>query len=232
MRVRAARVCSVVLLTPPRSSQVIMACGSRAGETKIGPFLVGPKIHRKNNSLVKCISEFYGRKPGCENILTLKVLTVRRHGGSGGTAQDNEDVRSGRLLLHNEYNILGLLSDVPGVVHHHGLFRETSKLLEGGECERVTLALDCCYSLPFGRTGSTGNYINLQQYVIREKRLHERNAAILLYKIAKTVDVLHKVCSVCVCVCVCVGCVCVGCVCVCVGVWVCGVVWCLTCTAW
>ena len=186
-------------------AQVIMACSSRAVEAKIGPFLVGPKIHRKNNSLVKCISEFFGRKPGCETILTLKVLTIRRHGGSGGTAQDSEDVRSGRLLLHNEYNILGLLSDVPGVVHHHGLFRETFKLPEGGECERVTLALDCCYPMPFGRIGNQSSYINLQQYVIREKRLHERNAAILLYKIAKTVDTLHKVCTpVCVCVCVCV----------------------------
>lgn len=171
-----------------------MSCSSGAVEPKLGPFIVGPKIHRKNNSLVKCISEFFGRKPGSENILALKVLTVRRHGGSGGTAQDSEDVRSGRLLLHNEYNILGLLSDVPGVVHHHGLFRETSKLPEGGECERVILALDCCYPMPFGRSGTQqqSSYVNLQQYVIREKRLHERNAAILLYKIAKTVDMLHK----------------------------------------
>ena len=49
---------------------------------------------------------------------------------------DSEEDNQGKVLLHNEYSMLTILQDTPGVIQHHGLFRESS---------RIILVLSCLY---------------------------------------------------------------------------------------
>ena len=50
----------------------------------------------------------------------------------GDSIEDNQ----GKVLLHNEHSILSILQDTPGVVRHHGLFKES---------QRIILVLSCVY---------------------------------------------------------------------------------------
>lgn len=58
--------------------------------------------------------------------------------------------------------------------------------------QRLCLALDCLTAHDF--SPRTADLINLQHYVIREKKLSEREAAIILFNTVKVVESLHKVC--------------------------------------
>ena len=150
-----------------------MACAPV--EHKVGPFLLGPRVNKKNNSLVKCVTEHFGATPDSTNLLTLKILTVTR----GAGAEESEDLRNGRLLLHNEYNILSLLQDIPGVAHHYGIHR-----IVNSNVERLVLAVDCCYPIPFVQSITQAQFVYLQQYVIQEKRLSEKKAVSLFYDLS------------------------------------------------
>lgn len=56
---------------------------------------------------------------------------------------------------------------------------------------RIVLAVDCLASHDFEE--KSNSYINLQQYVIREKNLSEMKTLLVFYEIIKIVENLHKV---------------------------------------
>lgn len=57
--------------------------------------------------------------------------------------------------------------------------------------KRLCLVLDCLIAHEFDPQSAA--YINLQQYVIREKKLRERQALVIFYNIVLAVERLHKV---------------------------------------
>lgn len=57
--------------------------------------------------------------------------------------------------------------------------------------KRLCLVLDCLIAHEFDPQSAA--YINLQQYVIREKKLREREALVIFYNIVSAVERLHKV---------------------------------------
>lgn len=57
--------------------------------------------------------------------------------------------------------------------------------------KRLCIVLDCLISHEFDPDSVC--YISLQQYVIKEKRLKEREALIIFYNIVTVVNDLHKV---------------------------------------
>lgn len=56
---------------------------------------------------------------------------------------------------------------------------------------RIVLAVDCL--APHDFDDKSNAYINLQQYVIREKNLSEMKTLLVFYEIIKIVENLHKV---------------------------------------
>lgn len=57
--------------------------------------------------------------------------------------------------------------------------------------KRICLVLDCLCAHDF--SDKTADLINLQHYVIKEKRLSEREAIIIFYDVVRVVEALHKV---------------------------------------
>jgi len=57
---------------------------------------------------------------------------------------------------------------------------------------RLVLALDCVVANEF--TNKMSDLMNLQHYVIREKRLSEKEAVIIFLDIVHIIDCLHRVC--------------------------------------
>nr|XP_033811282.1 serine/threonine-protein kinase 40 isoform X4 [Geotrypetes seraphini] len=103
------------------------------------------------------------------------------------------------MLLHTEYSLLSLLHNQDGVVHHHGLFQDrTCEIIEDVETnklvrkmkKRICLVLDCLCAHDF--SDKTADLINLQHYVIKEKRLGERETVVIFYDVVRVVEALHK----------------------------------------
>ncbi|XP_032157782.1 serine/threonine-protein kinase 40 isoform X3 [Mustela erminea] len=103
------------------------------------------------------------------------------------------------MLLHTEYSLLSLLHTQDGVVHHHGLFQDrTCEVVEDTESSRVVkkmrkricLVLDCLCAHDF--SDKTADLINLQHYVIKEKRLSERETVVIFYDVVRVVEALHQ----------------------------------------
>ena len=128
---------------------------------------------------MKNISEYIAKHEGTNEFVMLKVLTLT--GGDG----EHED-RQGRMLLYNERSILSLLQNQPGVVHQHGFY-----------CERnhAILVLDCMVGHEYDKERCYKHLENLQHYVIREKRLAEKEALEIFSSALATVDALHQVSS-------------------------------------
>lgn len=57
--------------------------------------------------------------------------------------------------------------------------------------KRICLVLDCLCAHDF--SDKTADLINLQHYVIKEKRLSEREAIVIFYDVVRVVEALHKV---------------------------------------
>lgn len=57
--------------------------------------------------------------------------------------------------------------------------------------KRLCLVLDCLCAHDF--SDKTADLINLQHYVIKEKRLSEREAIVIFYDVVRVVEALHKV---------------------------------------
>ncbi|MEE6484056.1 hypothetical protein FKM82_013741 [Ascaphus truei] len=103
------------------------------------------------------------------------------------------------MLLHTEYSLLSLLHNQDGVVHHHGLFQDrTCEIVEDLDAnklvrkirKRICLVLDCLCAHDF--SDKTADLINLQHYVIKEKRLGERETVVIFYDVVRVVEALHK----------------------------------------
>lgn len=169
---------------------------------RAGPYLLGSRL---GNSPVRSIVQCLAKKEGTDDFYSIKILTL------GEVGHETQDDKQGKMLLHTEYSLLSLLHDEEGVVHHHGLFKDeyyeemaqesdpqsekegaTSAPKRTGKVRhRLCLVLDCLCAHDFGT--ETSDLINLQHYVIREKRLNEREALIIFHDIVRVVECLHKV---------------------------------------
>ena len=161
------------------------------GPRRAGPYLLGPRINTVSTSPVRSIVQCLAKRDGTDCFYAIKMLQF--------DGQPQAD-RQGRMLLHTEYSLLSLLADQRGVAHHHGLFPDTyegPELNEEGvmvarrEKRRLCLVLDCTIAHDF--SPATRNLINLQHYVIREKKLPEMESLIIFRDIAKTVRDVHAV---------------------------------------
>lgn len=163
------------------------------GIKRAGPYLLGPRL---GSSPVKSIVQCLARKDGTDNFYTLKILTMENGG------QERTDDRQGKMLIHTEYSLLSLLKHQDGVVHHHGLFKDEAweeKEQEAGSAKpeytgrrrkRLCLVLDCL--IPHEFSDQNSDLINLQHYVIKEKKLSEKEAIVIFYDIVRVVECLHK----------------------------------------
>uniref|UniRef100_A0A131YX66 Serine/threonine-protein kinase 40 n=1 Tax=Rhipicephalus appendiculatus TaxID=34631 RepID=A0A131YX66_RHIAP len=160
------------------------------GVRKAGPYLLGPKL---GTSPVCSITQCLAKKEGTDDFYTIKVLIIR------SPEEETQEDRQGKMLLHTEYSLLSMLHNQDGVVHHHGIFkdrawemRETADGLvyTGRQQQRLCLVLDCLCRHDFGT--ATADLVNLQHYVIREKRLQEREALFIFQDIVRIVTALHK----------------------------------------
>lgn len=101
------------------------------------------------------------------------------------------------MLLHTEHSLLSLLRGQQGVIQHHGLYKDialeevdTSRgtVYSGRAVHRMALVLDCLTPHDF----SPSEHINLQHYVIRQKRLAEQEALLIFSHVVRVVAMLHK----------------------------------------
>ncbi|XP_076444615.1 serine/threonine-protein kinase 40-like [Babylonia areolata] len=165
----------------------------KRGLKRAGEYLLGPRI---GSSPVRSIVQVLARKEGTDEFYTLKILTLE------DPEKETQDDRQGKMLMHTEFSLLSLLRDQDGVVHHHGLFKdqaleeqEVPERLDrveitGRVVKRLCLVLDCL--LPHDFSTATSDFVNLQHYVIKEKKLTEREAVLIFYDIVRIVDNLHK----------------------------------------
>ncbi|GAB0199485.1 serine/threonine-protein kinase 40 [Grus japonensis] len=160
---------------------------------RAGPFILGPRL---GNSPVPSIVQCLARKDGTDDFYQLKILTLEERGDKGIETQEE---RQGKMLLHTEYSLLSLLHNQEGVVHHHGLFQDRAcEIIEDLEAnrmvrkmkKRICLVLDCLCAHDF--SDKTADLINLQHYVIKEKRLSERETVVIFYDVVRVVEALHK----------------------------------------
>ena len=165
-------------------------CGvKRCSLKRAGYFLLGPRL---GNSPVRSIVQCLAKRDGTDDFYCLKMLTIEEAG------RESQDDKQGKMLLHTEYSLLSLLHNQDGVVHHHGLFQDefTEEISDhSGKTERVRkrvcLILDCL--CPHEFSDSTADLINLQHYVIREKKLNEKEAILIFSDIVRVVESLHSV---------------------------------------
>uniref|UniRef100_H3B8G9 Serine/threonine-protein kinase 40 n=1 Tax=Latimeria chalumnae TaxID=7897 RepID=H3B8G9_LATCH len=166
---------------------------------RAGPFVLGPRL---GNSPVPSIVQCLARKDGTDDFYQLKkkkkkkILTLEERGDRG---METQEERQGKMLLHTEFSLLSLLHNQDGVVHHHGLFQdrayediedlEANRLVRKMK-KRICLVLDCLCAHDF--SDKTADLINLQHYVIKEKRLSERETIIIFYDVVRVVEALHK----------------------------------------
>lgn len=155
-----------------------------------GIYLLGPRLA---NSPVRSIVQCLARKMDTDKFYTLKILTLQN------LDEETQDDRQGKMLLHTEHALLSLLHDQEGVIHHHGIFKDEcweekeegdDYVLTGYRKERVILVLDCLS--PHDYSSENAAMINLQHHVIREKKLHEKDAILIFYEIVNVVSSLHR----------------------------------------
>lgn len=142
-----------------------------------GDFIIGPPVQPVNGTPVKNISEYIAKREGSDEFVVLKVLNT-------AADADHNSEEQGKMLLYNELSILSLLQDQPGVIHQHGFFREKNYFI---------LVLDCLIGHDYDKEGRYKHFENLQHYVIREKKLCEREALEVFCSALTTVDALHQV---------------------------------------
>ncbi|XP_070805482.1 serine/threonine-protein kinase 40 isoform X2 [Pituophis catenifer annectens] len=175
------------------SAKVLCSGISSSNTKRAGPFILGPRL---GNSPVPSIVQCLARKDGTDDFYQLKILTLEDKNDHGTETQEE---RQGKMLLHTEFSLLSLLHNQDGVVHHHGLFQDrTCELVEDLESsrmvrkmkKRICLVLDCLCAHDF--SDKTADLINLQHYVIKEKRLSERETVVIFYDVVRVVEALHK----------------------------------------
>ncbi|XP_041352011.1 serine/threonine-protein kinase 40-like [Gigantopelta aegis] len=163
----------------------------KPGLKRAGHYLLGPRL---GSSPVRSIVQCLARKEGTDDFYTIKILTMEE------PEWETQDDRQGKMLMHTEYSLLSLLHGQDGVVHHHALFKDEA--WEESPCEnglidytgrrkrRLCLVLDCL--IPHDFSPRTADLVNLQHYVIKEKKLTEKEAIVIFFDIVRVVDSLHK----------------------------------------
>ncbi|CAL8237797.1 unnamed protein product, partial [Boreogadus saida] len=120
-------------------------------------------------------------------------------GGALRPGRENQEERQGRFCSTRSTPCCRCCTGRTGWVHHHGLFQDRAyEGLEPSEAttrgrklkKRICLVLDCLCAHDF--SDKTADLINLQHYVIKEKRLSEREAIVVFYDVARVVEALHK----------------------------------------
>lgn len=159
---------------------------------RAGPYVIGSLL---GPSPVPTIIHCLARKDHTDEFYNLKVLTLR-----DDLKEETPEERQGKMLIHTEYSLLSLLQNQDGVIHHHGLFKDRAReerIGTNGQLEytgrlvtRIVLVLDCLVANDF--CDRMSNLINLQHYVIREKKLSERETIVIFLDIVRIVDSLHK----------------------------------------
>lgn len=168
---------------------------SRTKVRKAGPFVIG---HELGTSPGVPQTQFLARKENTNEFYVLKILSYDVE-----TEMLNKETQQGKTLLHTEYTLLSLLTDLDGVIHHHGLFCDyaleekqiksadgTAQWIYTGRLKRrLILVLDCLQAHEFCQRSTA--YVNLQKYV----QLHlfsEAEALNVFYEIVKVVEQLHQ----------------------------------------
>ncbi|XP_011503255.1 PREDICTED: probable serine/threonine-protein kinase DDB_G0277165 [Ceratosolen solmsi marchali] len=158
---------------------------------KAGPYILGPLI---GSSPVQSIIQCLARKEGTNKYYTIKILTLK-----DSMEYETQDDRQGKMLLHSEYSLLSLLQNQDGVVHHYGFFKDCAleeKITNSGSVytgrtrQRLCLVLDCLICHDFNP--NSDELINLQHYVIREKKLLEKESLLIFIDTVRIVASLHK----------------------------------------
>ncbi|KAJ8314742.1 hypothetical protein KUTeg_006892 [Tegillarca granosa] len=151
---------------------------------RAGPYLLGPRL---GSSPVRSIVQCLARKEGTDDFYTLKILTFEDKG------RESQDGRQGKMLMHTEYSLLSLLRYQDGdeaweekeTLDSHGQIEYT-----GQKKHRLCLVLDCL--IPHDFSDRNADLVNLQHYVIKEKKLSEKEAIVIFYDIVRVVESLHE----------------------------------------
>ncbi|KAM8975670.1 serine/threonine-protein kinase 40 [Pelodytes ibericus] len=175
-------------------SKTLCTSTAECNAKRAGPFILGPRL---GNSPVPSIVQCLARKDGTDDFYQLKILSLDEIENQPAESQEE---RQGKMLLHTEYSLLSLLHNQDGVVHHYGLFQDRIKeLVEDAKNvkrlvhitrKRICLVLDCLCAHDY--CDKTADLINLQHYVIKEKRLGERETVVIFYDVVRVVEALHK----------------------------------------
>ena len=159
---------------------------------RAGAYLLGPRLNSVSTSPVRSIVQHLAKKEGTDEFYTMKILELE----PPPPVQTTQDDRQGRMLVHTEYSLLSLLAAQEGVIHCHDLFVDKyggggGGGGGGGERARLCLVLDCVTPHDFAR--DTENLINLQHYVIRERKVGEDESLLIFRNIIKTIRDIHEV---------------------------------------
>lgn len=188
--------------SPRRPSKDILAKVPRYGtpveRTRVrtaGPYVLG---HELGTSPGVPQTQYLARKENTDEFYLLKILSYDVE-----SELVNKETQQGKTLLHTEYSLLSLLTDLDGVIHHHGLFCDYALeekqikspdgaaqwIYTGRVKRRLILVLDCVHAHEFCPRSSA--YVNLQKYVQLHK-FTEIEALTVFYEIVKVVEQLHQ----------------------------------------
>jgi len=169
----------------------IVIPGNSSYVKRAGPLLIGPQLC---TSPVKCVTHCLARRDGTDYFFTLKILTL-----PDPTAELTTDDIQGKILIQTEYSLLKELKGTKGVIQQYGLFQDEADeevdiggrgYATGRTQNRLCLALQCYMPNDYSPQFST--MLNLQQFVIKEKRLPEKLALKIFYNVVEVVVRLHK----------------------------------------
>ncbi|XP_014232996.1 serine/threonine-protein kinase 40-like isoform X2 [Trichogramma pretiosum] len=182
---------------PGMAESKLPKAGSRVSRKtikKAGPYILGPVVGPQPvHSIVQCLA----RHEVTKKCYTLKILTLK-----DSLDQETEDDRQGKMLMHAEHSILGLLEHEQGVINKHEFFkdyaidekvveskRRKKRVYTGKIKQRLCLVLDCLINHDFNLDSE--NFINLQDYVISQKKLSEKETLVIFYDTVRTVAAFH-----------------------------------------
>lgn len=158
---------------------------------RAGPLLLGPQLA---TSPVKCVTQCLARRDKTDDFYTVKILTLP----GAGEGETTDDIQ-GRILIHTEYNLLKKLQGQKGVIKQHGIYKDIAEeeveiggrgYSTGRTQTRMCLILQCY--MPHDYSPRYANLVNLQQLIIKEKRLQESMAVKIFYNVVEVVNRLHK----------------------------------------
>lgn len=148
-------------------------------------YALGPEL---GSAPVKCITNCLARREGTHDYYMARMLVLPTD------RPETQDERHGKMLLHTEQALLALLCGERGVIRMHDLVKDTyvEEKAPGQwvRLNRITLILDCL--VPNLYCPNSQDFVSLQQHVIKQKRLPEKEALGIFYHIVSIVCQLHQ----------------------------------------